>query len=226
MDVVLGLSGGMDSSTLLGYYLDRGAKVHCCAFMYGAKHNEFENAAAIAVYQYYEKLGFNMAISIINLEQVMRNFKSALMLTGGPIPEGHYAAESMKQTVVPGRNLIMASVMAGLAESIGAGVVALGVHSGDHHIYPDCRPEFIGALKTTVEYSSGMAVTVQAPFTHDTKESILHRGYGYAIPVPYHLTRTCYKNQMESCGKCGSCTERLEAFEALGITDPIDYARE
>ena len=225
MDVVLGLSGGMDSATLLGYYLERGAKVYCCMFSYGSKHNPYENAAAWQVIAYYRKHGFIVAHSVFDLAPAMLGFRSALMENGPAIPEGHYAAESMRQTVVPGRNLIMASVMAGFAESIGAGVIALGVHSGDHHIYPDCRPEFIEALKTTVECSSARAVMVQAPFSHDDKESILRRGFSYAVPVPYELTRTCYKAQELSCGKCGSCTERLEAFEALGRMDPIPYER-
>jgi 7-cyano-7-deazaguanine synthase len=226
MDVVLGLSGGMDSATLLGHYLERGARVHCCIFSYGSKHNPYENAAALRIINYYRNNGFVVAHGLLDLAPVMSGFRSALMQNGPAIPEGHYAAESMRQTVVPGRNLIMASVMAGLAESLGAGVIALGVHSGDHHIYPDCRPEFISSLKTTIEYSSAGAVSVQAPFSFDDKASILRRGYSYDFPVPYELTRTCYKAQEESCGKCGSCTERLEAFEALGRIDPIDYERD
>jgi 7-cyano-7-deazaguanine synthase len=113
--------------------------------------------------------------------------------------------------------------MAGLAESVGAEKVALGVHSGDHFIYPDCRTEFIKALDTTIFLSSDRKVEITAPLANENKFSILQMGYKLPIPVPYSLTRTCYKDQPISCGKCGSCNERLEAFEAMGIDDPIKY---
>jgi 7-cyano-7-deazaguanine synthase len=129
----------------------------------------------------------------------------------------------MKATVVPGRNLIMASVMSGYAESIDAEAIALGVHSGDHHIYPDCRPEFINQLRNVVAISTERLVDVIAPLLNEDKTSILKIGYSLKELVPYNLTRTCYKDQEHSCGKCGSCRERLEAFENLGIKDPIVY---
>ena len=221
--IVMGLSGGMDSTTLLGRFLEVGAKVHCVLFSYGSKHNTYENDAAVNVVRYYQEQGCPVTSSYVALEGVMAGFKSALLLTGDAIPEGHYAEESMRKTVVPGRNLIMASVMAGLAESIGATQVALGVHSGDHHIYPDCRPAFVEAANQAILASSDGRVSVIAPFIQDTKETIIEQGLTFDIAVPYHLTRTCYKNQPISCGKCGSCIERLEAFKLVGIEDPIPY---
>jgi 7-cyano-7-deazaguanine synthase len=221
--IVLGLSGGMDSATLLGYYLEQGAEVHCCSFYYGSKHGGFELQAAKDVVTFYQHHGFTVVHHLFDLSHVFKDFKSALLLSGSDIPEGHYEEESMKQTVVPGRNLIFASIMAGLAESIEAEIVALGVHSGDHHIYPDCRPEFVTELARTVLHSTQGKIVVVAPFLNDNKASILIQGYGFEIPVPYELTRTCYKNQLKACGKCGSCQERLEAFEIIGIKDPIEY---
>lgn len=221
--IVMGLSGGMDSTTLLGAFLELGTKVHCVIFSYGSKHNAYENDAAVNVVKYYQDLGLPVTSSYVALEGVMAGFKSALLLTGEAIPEGHYAEESMRKTVVPGRNLIMAAVMAGLAESIGATQVALGVHSGDHHIYPDCRPGFVTAADEAIKASSDGRVSVVAPFLNDTKQTIIERGLTFDIDVPYHLTRTCYKNQPVSCGKCGSCRERLEAFELVGMEDPIPY---
>ena len=103
--------------------------------------------------------------------------------------------------------------MAGLAESVGAESIALGVHSGDHHIYPDCRPEFVSALHQVVHASSDGEVSIITPLLHLDKTGILEIGYELQPNVPYHLTRTCYKDQPLSCGKCGSCSERLEAFE-------------
>lgn len=223
MKIVIGLSGGMDSTTLLATLLDQEHQIHCCIFHYGSKHNKWENEAAGTIISYYEKRGFHIPRHIINLTPAMLEFKSALLLTGPSIPEGYYEAESMRQTVVPGRNMIMAAVMAGLAESVGADAIALGVHRGDHHIYPDCRKEFIKALDSAVYLSSNHAVEVLAPLMEDTKLSILEKGKQCKLPVPYHLTRTCYKDQEKACGKCGSCTERLEAFSDLGMTDPVEY---
>lgn len=223
MQVVMGLSGGMDSTTLLGTLLQRGYTVHCCVFYYGSKHNKWENRAAENVIDFYQNkeqpvFGYPMDIS-----KVMEDFQSNLLLSGDEIPEGHYASENMRKTVVPGRNLIMASIMSGLAESVGAEKVALGVHSGDHFIYPDCRTEFIKSLDTTIYLSSDKKVEVIAPLANDDKYSILQRGYSLDIQVPYQLTRTCYKNQELSCGVCGSCNERLEAFHKIGKIDPIPY---
>jgi len=222
--IVLALSGGMDSATLLGYFLDKGYEIHVCHFQYGAKHNYFEYQAFLKICRFYkEKYPDKIILRTFSLEEIFSHFNSNLLLQGEEIPEGHYNDANMKKTVVPGRNLIFSSIMAGLAESIEAEAIALGIHAGDHHIYPDCRPEFIIQLQNTINASSEGKLKVFTPFLQMTKENILHVGYSLKIPVPYKFTRTCYKQQSRSCGKCGSCTERLEAFEKLGIKDPIDY---
>jgi 7-cyano-7-deazaguanine synthase len=126
--------------------------------------------------------------------------------------------------VVPARNLIFASILAGYAESIDAGIISLGVHGGDHHVYPDCRPAFISSLNSTVMWATDCKVRVDAPFLYNSKAEILRIGLDLKkVTVPYHLTRTCYKDQVMSCGKCGSCVERLEAFAEVGMIDPIKY---
>ena len=219
---VMALSGGMDSATLLGMLLEQGGEVHCCTFYYGSKHGKWENRAAedlIDFYQYKRK--FPVFGHVIDLSGAMKDFQSDLLLSGGEIPEGHYEDASMQQTVVPGRNMIFAAIIAGLAESVGAGQIALGVHSGDHHIYPDCRKEFIKALDSAVYLSSDRKVEVIAPLIDMNKTSILCDGL--RLKVPYQLTRTCYKDQELSCGRCGSCIERLEAFAEIGMNDPIWY---
>lgn len=222
--IVMGLSGGMDSTTLLGYLLDQGHEVHACTFKYGSKHNPYENKAAQYVIDFYQKRTSRLTTSFFDLTAILGNLNSALLQSNEEgIPEGHYANENMKKTVVPGRNLMFSSVMASVAESMGAGRLALGVHSGDHFIYPDCRTEFIKSLDTTVFLSTDQKVEVSAPFADLDKEGILKIGYGLDLKVPYHLTRTCYKDQEKSCGKCGSCNERLEAFENIGLEDPIEY---
>lgn len=222
--VVIGLSGGMDSATLLGQLLEQGAEVHCCMFSYGSKHSQYERASALKLINFYKERHLPVFEHHYDLIALFQAGSSALLKTGGDIPEGHYNDENMKATVVPGRNLIFSSIMASLAESIEAESIALGVHSGDHHIYPDCRPAFIGALNETIFESTDGMINIITPLLRDTKETILRKGLDFIIPVPYELTRTCYKDQPVACGKCGSCIERLEAFQLVGIPDPVPYS--
>jgi len=216
MKAIVSLSGGMDSATVLAAALEEGRAAECVGFRYGSKHNPYENAAAAAVAAHY-----GAPYRLLDLSGVMAGFRSDLLAAGGPVPEGHYEAESMRRTVVPGRNTIFAAVLLGLAQSEGAGEVWLGVHAGDHHIYPDCRPEWVDRMGAVMSAASEGAVTCRAPFLHQTKEGILR--YGQARAVPYRLTRTCYKDQPVACGRCGSCQERLAAFAALGAEDPLPY---
>jgi len=218
--VVLSLSGGIDSTTLCAYYLEKGYDVLPISFRYGSKHNEYENDAAVLVAQ-----SLNVPEpQLIDLNFIGDLFKSDLLLTGGDIPEGHYADDSMQATVVPVRNFIFASIIAGYAESIGVDIISLGVHGGDHHIYPDCRPEFIASLNTSVILATDKKVRVETPFLYCTKAEIIKTGINLKnVKVPYGLTRTCYRDQELACGKCGSCVERIEAFELVGMEDPIEY---
>ena len=214
--IVLGLSGGLDSTALLATLLHRGQNVQPVIFTYGSKHNVYENLAAERICEYY-----NITPIKADMTAIMSTFNSNLLKSGGVIPEGHYTDDSMKKTVVPSRNLIFISIMAGIAESICSHTVALGVHAGDHAIYPDCRPEFIESANKTIEFSSENRVGIIAPFLYDHKGIVLKNGLSAGMPA--HLTRTCYKDQPMACGKCGSCTERLEAFEFMGLKDPIEY---
>jgi len=213
---IVSLSGGMDSATVLAKMIDEGYDVECIGFSYGSKHNVYENSAALEISKHYK-----VPFKVYGLEGFMADLNSNLLKSGDEIPEGHYEQENMSLTVVPGRNLIFASIVASIAESRGASCIALGVHSGDHAIYPDCRPEFVEALKTVIGASTENKVEVLAPFLTGDKISIIE--WGLKNNVPYELTRTCYKDQEASCGKCGSCTERLEAFELNGVKDPIEY---
>lgn len=218
--VLVSLSGGMDSAALLGKTLENAApeEVVAVSFLYGSKHQDYEMAAAGAVAGFY---GVNRIA--INMAPTMLDFKSNLLQSGGKIPEGHYTDKTMAATVVPCRNLIFASILAGLAESHGAEFIALGVHSGDHAIYPDCRPDFVCRLRSAIWEATEKKVTVLAPFIDDTKTTIIEKAKWFKTQVPWNLTRTCYKDQEKSCGKCGSCVERLEAFSNNGMTDPIAY---
>jgi 7-cyano-7-deazaguanine synthase len=142
---VVALSGGMDSATVLGWALSKGFDVSAVGFDYGSKHGVYERVAAANVARHY---GVPYRVIPIPLDRM--GFKSDLLTTGGAIPEGHYEAETMKATVVPCRNLIFGSILAGLAESNGAEAICLGIHAGDHAIYPDCRREFHRAFADAV----------------------------------------------------------------------------
>jgi len=215
---VVSFSGGMDSATLL-WELTNGGRTNdvlAVSFTYGSKHNEHELRAA---WTFAYRLGVRHRE--IDLSGVMAGFKSDLLKSGGVIPEGHYEAESMERTVVPARNIIFASVLAGIAWSEGAEKVALAVHAGDHAIYPDCRPEFVKDMINALWSGTDGRVSLHAPYLNLTKAQILKRGLG--LNVPYELTRTCYKDQPVACGKCGSCQERLEAFVFNNAVDPLEY---
>ncbi len=215
--VVMALSGGLDSTTMLAYLINLGYEVECINFIYGSQHNKYEIDCAQKITKYY-----NVPYKLFDLTSAFSGFKSNLLLDNNKeIPEGHYEDESMSKTVVPGRNSIFAMVLMGYAESVGAGKIALGVHRGDHASYPDCRLEYIKALDTLVYLASDKKIEVISPFVDIDKIKICKRGI--ELKVPFQFTRTCYKNSELSCGKCGSCTERLEAFKLNGIPDPIQY---
>ena len=214
--IIVSLSGGVDSAVSLAFALEQGHECHAVSFDYGSKHNYYENNAAIRIDRHY-KISFR----IINLEEVMDGFKSDLLKSGGEIPEGHYEDASMSKTIVPARNIIFISILTGLAWSIKAEEIWLGIHAGDHAIYPDCRPEFYYAMKRAIEVGTDEMVELIAPFLYQGKNDIVKKGI--ELNVPFELTRTCYKDQELACGKCGSCVERLEAFSKNKRIDPIDY---
>lgn len=216
--VLVVLSGGIDSTTVLYHAvkLYGNDNVEAISFNYGSKHNEKELKCAK---WHTAKLGVKH--KIIELDFNKWGFKSDLLISGGEIPEGHYEAENMKSTVVPFRNGIMTAITAGYADSIKADVIMLGNHSGDHHIYKDCRYEFTQAMNLAVFLGTDNEVIVESPFVNWTKTDIVK--YGYELGVPYEHTWSCYKGGEKHCGKCGTCTERKEAFQEAGVPDPTVY---
>lgn len=218
MRVMLSLSGGLDSAVLLSELLQQGHEVVPVSFIYGSKHNAYENAAAKSLAKHHR---LDSVHRTLDVSAVLGNLNSDLLKSGGELPEGHYEAETMRRTVVPGRNMLFASILASLAESEGCQEIYLGVHAGDHFIYPDCRPEFIHGLALAVFHSTDGKVKVRAPFLHLVKSAIVH--LGIVCGTPFRLTRTCYADQIVACGRCGSCQERLSAFREEGKQDPLDY---
>ncbi len=207
-DSVIVLSGGMDSTTLLHERKEQIALA--VTFDYGSKHNAREIECAR---KNCEMLGIEHIV--IPLEFMEKSFKSSLLIGGEEIPEGHYADENLKSTVVPFRNGIMLSIAAGLAESRGLKKVMLANHGGDHAIYPDCRPGFVDAMSEAIKQGTYDGIVIDAPYTNITKSDIAR--IGKRIGVDYNLTYSCYKGGEKHCGKCGTCVERMEALRDAGI---------
>ena len=183
MKALLIYSGGLDSTTLLYEYRDCIALA--VSFDYGSKHNAREIA--------YAKLHCNrlgIKHMILPLDFIGKYFRSDLLIGGGEIPEGSYDDGNMRSTVVPFRNGIMLAVAAGLAESYGLDTLLIANHSGDHAIYPDCRPEFIAAFDQAVRAGTYEGIRVVSPYCDITKRDIALRGH--ALGIDYAETWSCY----------------------------------
>lgn len=204
----------MDSITMLYEYKERIALG--VSFNYGSKHNAKEIAFAR---MHCERLGIEFLE--IPLGFMQQYFKSSLLIGGEEIPEGSYDDENMKSTVVPFRNGIMLAIAAGLAESRGLMHVMLANHSGDHAIYPDCRPGFVDAMSKAIAEGTYENLTILAPYTNISKTDIAR--HGKALGIDYSETWSCYKGGEHHCGKCGTCTERKEALRDAGIQDNTVY---
>jgi 7-cyano-7-deazaguanine synthase len=218
MKRVIILSGGLDSTTALAYYIDTQNKkdITTITFNYGSKHNTQENNAAKKIANYY-----GVKNTIINLDFINKLFKSNLLKKGGKIPFGHYADKTMKKTVVPFRNGIMLSIASGYCESIGFDSIVLGNHSGDHFIYLDCRTSFSKPMSEAIFQGTDRHIIVERPFEMMTKTDIVK--LGSKLKVPYELTYSCYNGEKIHCGKCGTCYERKEAFRDASVKDPTIY---
>lgn len=212
---VLLLSGGMDSTTLLYDLVSQGNSVFPISINYGQKHSREVDAAR----ETCNKL--KVPLRIFSFPKFGLIAPSALTDNRQGIPEGFYTEESMKQTVVPNRNMVLLSLATSYAIGLGVDYVWYAAHGGDHTIYPDCRPEFVEAMKRVLEVCDWKKIILEVPYLHWDKAKILQRGF--ELGVDYSLTWTCYKGDELACGKCGSCTERLEAFRILGRRDPLGY---
>lgn len=217
-DAVIVLSGGMDSAVLLAHELSQGVRVAALSFDYGSKHNSRELPMAAAICRHY---GVDHAI--VPLPFMNELFSSSLLQSGEDIPDGAYDAGSMKSTVVPFRNGILIAIAVGYAESVGASRVLIGSHSGDHHIYPDCRPEFNAAMNEAALCGTDGKVQVAFPFANIDKRAI--GDLGRTLGVDYAGTWTCYKGGEVHCGTCGACDERKFALRHDEGMDPTTYLK-
>jgi 7-cyano-7-deazaguanine synthase len=236
MKAVTLLSGGLDSTTLAYKLKADGYELHCLSFDYGQRHlKELEAARAIAhdlgaVHHTIQLRVENRYVESLPLASVLG--PSVLVDQSTPVPDGHYADENMKQTVVPNRNAIMLSIAYGVAMAEGAQIVAFAAHSGDHRIYPDCRPEFVEALSGAFETGAAWdpedlvkVPIIKGPFLFSTKGDIATLAQQLGVPIAE--TWSCYKGGDVHCGTCGTCYERREALDEaernIGIPDPTVY---
>jgi len=216
MKTLVLLSGGMDSVTALHWARSEHEVVGAVSFDYGAKHNHREIPLAA---WHCGEMGVHH--DVIELDFVNRLFASDLLKSGGEVPEGHYADENMKKTVVPFRNGIMLAIACGIAESRGAEAIVIAAHAGDHTIYPDCREPFMQGMAAAMREGTYARIEVLRPFIHLDKAGIAK--LGASLGVDYGKTWSCYKGGEVHCGKCGTCVERIEAFQLAGIEDPTVY---
>lgn len=217
MKTLVLLSGGMDSVTAFHWARAEHEVVGAVSFDYGAKHNHRE--IPLAAWHCGET---GVHHDVVELDFVNRLFASDLLKSGGEVPEGHYADENMKKTVVPFRNGIMLAIACGIAESRGAEGLVIAAHAGDHAIYPDCRESFMQSMAGAMREGTYARIELLRPFIHLDKAGIAK--LGASLGVDYGKTWSCYKGGELHCGKCGTCVERIEAFQLAGLEDPTVYS--
>lgn len=217
MRTIVICSGGLDSVTLAHHVMAASELMGLISFDYGQRHKK-ELAFAVRA---AERLG--VPHRVIDISHIGAMLRGSALTDKIAVPDGHYAEESMKITVVPNRNAIMLTLAYGVAVAEDADAVAAAFHGGDHFIYPDCRPGFVTAFaamqKTALEDMA--EITLHTPFLNFTKADIV--AAGAKLSVPFAETWSCYKGGERHCGRCGTCVERREAFHLAGIQDPTTY---
>ncbi|HET7626876.1 MAG TPA: 7-cyano-7-deazaguanine synthase QueC [Bacillales bacterium] len=218
---VMVLSGGLDSTTCMGIAKEQGYELYPITFQYGQRHDrEVEQAKKIAVHfgakdHRIVDVGFFAEIG----GSALTDASIAVRKDG--------AGDDIPSTYVPARNMIFLSLASAYAEVIGAEKVFIGVSAVDYSGYPDCRPEFIESMESTVRLATkagvtGKAIEIETPLIRLTKKETVE--IGLRLKVPYHLTTSCYLGGDEACGECDSCRLRIKGFREAGGIDPIPYA--
>lgn len=218
MKTIVICSGGLDSVTLAYKIAAEHELIGLISYDYGQRHKkELDYAAKAAA-------ALGVLHDIIDISNIGKALSGSALTDDIDVPDGHYAEESMKITVVPNRNAIMLTIAYGIGASRGAQAIATAVHGGDHFIYPDCRPEFIKSFEAMQNHAlEGVAeMTLYTPFLSRTKTDIAAEGA--RLNVPFSDTWSCYKGGNVHCGRCGTCVERIEAFDLAGVSDPTEYA--
>ena len=210
---VLIISGGLDSTTLMYWMKSKGYDLFALSLDYGQKHKKELAMAA----EHCKKL--NVPHQNISLESIKGIFEKSSLVGEKEVPEGSYSEDNMTSTVVPNRNMILLSIAIAYAIDKNASTVFYGAHSGDHSLYPDCRPSFVEAMKKAAELCHYYPVTIEAPFLYKSKAEIVK--IGSELKVDFSLTWSCYKGGDVPCGVCGTCIERAKAFSENELIDPL-----
>ncbi len=217
MKTIVICSGGLDSVTLAHKVAAERTLTRLVSFDYGQSHKkELDYARRCAV-----RLG--VPHDVVDITAIGRLLTGSVLTSGGAVPDGHYAEETMRSTVVPNRNAIMLTVAFGVATAEQADAVAAAVHGGDHFIYPDCRPAFVDAFEAMQRHAlEGLAsISLYTPFLKMSKAGIVSEGQ--RLGVAFAETWSCYKGGLHHCGRCGTCVERREAFHLAEVDDPTPY---
>ncbi|MCF4097578.1 7-cyano-7-deazaguanine synthase QueC [Maritalea mediterranea] len=211
-------SGGLDSVSLAHIIADQHELTRLVSFDYGQRHRKELDFAAAAAKR------LNVPHHLMDMRGIGAALSGSALTDNVDVPDGHYAEDTMRVTVVPNRNAIMLTIGFGIAAANGDEAVATAVHGGDHFIYPDCRPEFTRAFdKMQKAALDGYAnVQLYTPFVERSKADIVKEGAAHS--TPFAETWSCYKGGEAHCGRCGTCVERREAFHLAGVEDPTDYA--
>lgn len=203
MKVIVILSGGLDSTVVLHKLIRDGHDVSCISFDYGQKHSKELECARY----WTERLCLHH--EIIKLDGI---FNGSSLTNDKPMPMGDYSVETMKDTVVPNRNMVMLSIAISKAISCGYDAVAYGAHSGDREVYPDCRREFVEAIRLVASFCDWRQIEILVPLIDMSKREIVGLAEGLCIDL--NKTWSCYEGGTDPCGKCGSCHARQEAISA------------
>ena len=216
MKALVLFSGGLDSTVLATQMKRDAEETRLLSINYGQRHaKEFNHSQRVAKH-------LDLPHEILNLSQLGAILGgSSLTDKGLALPEGHYAEESMKSTVVPNRNMILLALAGGHALSLGFDTIAYAAHAGDHTIYPDCRPAFADAMDRAFGLADWNTLSLHRPFVDMTKSDLV--SLGTELNAPLHLTWSCYAGNEIHCGKCGTCVERKEAFALANVPDPTKY---
>lgn len=217
MKTIVICSGGLDSVSLAHLVAAERELTRLVSFDYGQRHRKEIDYAALAA----QRLG--VPHDVIDMRAIGAALTGSALTDDIDVPDGHYAEETMRITVVPNRNAIMLTIAFGVAAANGDEAVATAVHGGDHFIYPDCRPAFTEAFDAMQKAAlDGYAdVRLYTPFVHRSKADIVTEGA--RVNTPFAETWSCYKGGTHHCGRCGTCVERREAFDLAGIEDPTLY---
>ena len=218
MKTIVICSGGLDSVSLAHKVAVEHTLLGLLSFDYGQRHRKEVTFAAAC--------GKRLQVphQTIDIRDIGRSLSGSALTDDLAVPDGHYAEETMRITVVPNRNAIMLAIAFGVAAARGADAVATAVHGGDHFIYPDCRPGFIDAFQIMQRHAleSYADIALFAPYVNVPKSAIVTDGTRHG--TPFAQTWSCYKGGEVHCGRCGTCVERREAFDLAGIADPTEYA--